>query len=129
MFLKYTTLTTSISPTCTLVTISEVQIPGAIATMHNQQALNSFGDTPFSLVCLQSHLRSYNPITSISGASTMTSSLSDSSGNIAAPQLLPTTIRDVDDDPESSEGTGNLLASMDSATQESGVADSASGTR
>ena len=112
----------NITPTRTLVTISEVRVPGAVVTTHNRRALNTFGDAPFSLVCLRNHLRSYNPITSVPGTSlaTVVSSLSDTT----AVPLLPT---DVGGDPNSSEGTGNLLASMDSTIEEPEVADSASG--
>ncbi|KAG6835693.1 hypothetical protein H0H93_015646 [Arthromyces matolae] len=41
-----------------LAEIEEVYVPGAIITTHKKQALNSFGSTPFSVVCLRSHLKS-----------------------------------------------------------------------
>jgi hypothetical protein len=45
----------------TLVEISEVLVPAAIISSHDKRSLQSFGPTPFSLVCLWSHLRIYDP--------------------------------------------------------------------
>ena len=47
----------------TVIDVLEVLVPGAIISTHQKRPLNSFGLTPFSLVCLQSHLRTFNPAT------------------------------------------------------------------
>ena len=39
----------------------EVFVPGAIVSTHRKQALSAFGPVPFPVVCLQSHLWSFNP--------------------------------------------------------------------
>lgn len=52
----------NISPTRTLVEVTEVLVPAAIVTTHRKKALNLFGPSPFTIVCLRSHLRSYNPL-------------------------------------------------------------------
>ena len=36
-------------------------VPGAIVTTHQKQALSTFGPAPFSVMCLWSHLWSFNP--------------------------------------------------------------------
>ena len=46
----------------TLVNISKVYVPAAIVSSHRKRALNSFGPPPFSVVCLRSHLRIYDPL-------------------------------------------------------------------
>ena len=52
-----------LTPSKTVVDILEVLVPGAIISTHQKRPLNSFGCSPFSLVCLQSHLRTFNPAT------------------------------------------------------------------
>ncbi len=47
----------------TVVTVHEVLVPGAVVTTHQQRTLDSFGSTPFDVVCLRSHLRTYSPST------------------------------------------------------------------
>lgn len=54
----------NISLTRTVIDITKVLVPGAIVTTHRQQPLSSFGQTPFSVVCLRSHLRIFDPTTS-----------------------------------------------------------------
>jgi len=51
----------NITPTRTVINILEVLVPGAIITTHRKQALSTFGPAPFSVVCLWSHLCSFNP--------------------------------------------------------------------
>jgi 3'-5' exonuclease len=46
-----------ITATRCLVEIQDVYVPGAIITTHKQQPLAQFGQTPFSAVCLRTHLR------------------------------------------------------------------------
>ena len=53
----------NLTKTRTLVEISEVLVPAAIISSHDKRSLQSFGSTPFSLVCLRSHLRIYDPLT------------------------------------------------------------------
>jgi hypothetical protein len=52
----------NISPTRTLVEVTEVLVPAAIVTTHRKKALNLFGSSPFTIVCLRSHLRSYTQL-------------------------------------------------------------------
>lgn len=52
----------NLTQTWTLVTISEVLVPGAIITTHRKRPLNSFGVVPFSVVCLRTHLRTFDHI-------------------------------------------------------------------
>lgn len=47
-----------VTPARTVVTISEVVVPGAIMKSHNSQPLNAFGTPPFNIVVLRSHVRS-----------------------------------------------------------------------
>jgi 3'-5' exonuclease len=53
--------TINITPTRTVIDVLEVLVPGAVVTTHRKQALSTFGPAPFSVVCLRSHLRSFNP--------------------------------------------------------------------
>lgn len=46
-----------------LAEILEVYVPGAVISSHKNRALDTFGITPFFLVCLRSRLRSYDPVT------------------------------------------------------------------
>uniref|UniRef100_A0A8H7Y1A9 3'-5' exonuclease n=1 Tax=Psilocybe cubensis TaxID=181762 RepID=A0A8H7Y1A9_PSICU len=48
----------------TVIDVLKVLVPGAIIPQHRRQTLKSFGQTPFSIVCLQSHLRLYDPAAS-----------------------------------------------------------------
>jgi len=52
----------NISCTCMLVNITEVLVPATIVTTHRWKALQSFGGTPFQVVCLCSHLRSFQEL-------------------------------------------------------------------
>jgi len=51
----------NITPTRTVIDVLEVFVPGAIVNTHRKQALGTFGPVPFSVVCLQSHLWSFDP--------------------------------------------------------------------
>ena len=51
----------NITPTRTVINVLEVFVPGAIISTHRKQALSAFGPVPFPVVCLRSHLRSFNP--------------------------------------------------------------------
>jgi hypothetical protein len=42
----------NVTPTRTVVDISKVLVPGTILTTHGRRSLQSFGTTPFSVVCL-----------------------------------------------------------------------------
>ncbi len=53
----------NLTKTRTLVDIQEVFVPAAIISSHGKKSLQSFGATPFSLVCLRSHVRIYEPLT------------------------------------------------------------------
>ncbi len=47
----------NITPTRTVVDVQEVVVPGAIIATHAKKSLSDFGNAPFTLVCLRSHLR------------------------------------------------------------------------
>ncbi|KAK0500418.1 hypothetical protein EDD18DRAFT_1438914 [Armillaria luteobubalina] len=51
----------NITPTCILIEITKIFIPGAIISTHRKQALSEFGQCPFSLVILRSRIRTYIP--------------------------------------------------------------------
>jgi len=53
----------NLTKTRTLVDIQDVFVPAAIISTHGKRSLQSFGATPFSLVCLRSHVRIYDPLT------------------------------------------------------------------
>lgn len=53
----------NITSSRTVLEVLDVYVPGALVTTHHKRALNSFGPTPFSVVCLKSHLRMFNPTT------------------------------------------------------------------
>lgn len=52
----------NLTKTRTLIEVSEVFVPAAIISTHEKRPLQSFGATPFSVVCLRSHLRLYDPL-------------------------------------------------------------------
>jgi hypothetical protein len=47
----------NISPTRIVVHVQKVLVPGAIISQHHKRSLESFGQLPFDIVCLRSHLR------------------------------------------------------------------------
>lgn len=47
----------NITPSRCVVQIQKVLVPGAIISTHKKRTLSDFGDVPFHLVCLRSHLR------------------------------------------------------------------------
>lgn len=47
-----------------MIDILKILVPGAIVTTHRQRPLSSFGQVPFSVVCLRSHLQMFDPSTS-----------------------------------------------------------------
>jgi hypothetical protein len=51
----------NLTSTHTLVEITDILIPAAIISSHGKRSLKSFGPTPFSLVCLRSHLHVFDP--------------------------------------------------------------------
>jgi hypothetical protein len=53
----------NITQTRIVVDVLEVFVPGAIITTHRNRALLSFGNAPFSIICLRSHLRVFSPAT------------------------------------------------------------------
>jgi len=53
-----------ITSTRTVIDIVKILVPGALITTHGKRALNSFGSVPFSVVCLRTHLRTFDPTTS-----------------------------------------------------------------
>ena len=53
----------NLTKTRTLVDIQDVFVPAAIISSHGKRSLQSFGATPFSLVCMRSHVQIYNPLT------------------------------------------------------------------
>lgn len=64
-----------------IILVIEVVIPGAILKIHKNRTLNDFGQVPFDVVCLRSHLRlgstplpKFQTVSSNSNASTVTQS-------------------------------------------------------
>ena len=51
----------NITPSRTVVDITQLCQPGAMVSSHHKKPLNSFGNTPFSIVCLRSHCHTYDP--------------------------------------------------------------------
>lgn len=47
----------NITPTRTVIEVLQVIVPGAIIGTHKKKTLGDFGEVPFHLVCLRSHLR------------------------------------------------------------------------
>jgi hypothetical protein len=73
----------NITPTRIVVDVLEVFVPGAIITTHRNRALLSFGNAPFSIICLRSHLRVFSPATWKTPSPTVTSvnlNMNDSAG-------------------------------------------------
>ncbi|KAF8802776.1 hypothetical protein BYT27DRAFT_7111482, partial [Phlegmacium glaucopus] len=82
----------NLTKTRTLIEISEVLVPAAIISSHEKRSLKSFGSTPFSLVCLRSHLQIYDPLTfNFLGGITPVVQL-----NTAGPSTLVTSAMDID---------------------------------
>lgn len=44
-------------PTWVVIDVEEVFIPAAVMTTHHKRALQEFGEVPFSVICLHSHVR------------------------------------------------------------------------
>ncbi|KAJ7587518.1 hypothetical protein C8J56DRAFT_786255 [Mycena floridula] len=51
----------NITPTRTVVDVTEVYVPGAIITTHHHRNLADFGPPNFSIVCLKSRIKTYVP--------------------------------------------------------------------
>ena len=52
----------NITPTRVVLVISEVLVPGAKVTTHGKRELQTFGTPSFQVVCLRSHVRTYDPV-------------------------------------------------------------------
>ncbi|EDR10701.1 uncharacterized protein LACBIDRAFT_324541 [Laccaria bicolor S238N-H82] len=65
----------TITPTRTVIDISKVLVPGAILTTHGRRSLKSFGKTPFSVVCLRSHLRLIDPTVTLEESGSLQSAI------------------------------------------------------
>jgi hypothetical protein len=100
----------NITPTRTLIVVSKVLVPGAIVATHQQCLLNSFGQPPFSIVCLRSHLRVFNPGPMIPPDALPSIADNDRSTNLADSLNQPADIPYIDPEDVSSESSlGNLL--------------------
>ena len=53
----------NLTSTRTLIEVTDILVPAAIISTHYKRSLKSFGPIPFSLVCLRSHLRTFDPTT------------------------------------------------------------------
>lgn len=69
---------------------------GAIISSHQKRSLDSFGDPPFSLICLRNHLRLYSPTTS-NLSETTTATTSTSTSTLLTSTCIPPHV-DVSDD-------------------------------
>ena len=111
----------------TLVEISEVLVPAAIISTHEKKSLQSFGSTPFSLVCLRSHLRIYDPLTSSFNSLDSSCSISPTA---AGPSTLVTSPMDVNNpsSPGQSESHSQPLFASQLEAPDAGQADSEDGS-
>jgi 3'-5' exonuclease len=65
----------NITSTRIVVDVLEVFVPGALITTHRNRALLSFGNAPFSIICLRSHLRVFSLATWKTPSASVTSSI------------------------------------------------------
>lgn len=100
----------NITSTKAIVDIDQVLVPGALISSHRKRALISFGRVPFTLVCLRSHLRSFNPASSPH----IKASAPNQGGNLIRPSS-PAHINDPEPDDSGINSIGDLLASNLSA--------------
>jgi hypothetical protein len=104
----------TLSRTRVLLNISEVHIPGAKVSTHNNRELSSFGKTPFSLVCLRSHVRVYDPTSTILPNSIQTLPHNDQM-DVDTSANLPPDSMDVGDDSEDLGGVGDMVHNIDNS--------------
>lgn len=89
-----------------LVKILEVHVPGTIINSHQKCMLTSFGTVPFQLVCLWSHVCSYDPLRDQLPTVSMAET-SDISTSCSAPDLDVESMNPADGD--SDQGAGTLM--------------------
>jgi len=90
--------TIKLSASHILIEILDIYVPAAIISSHKKRPLSAFGATPFSIVCLQSRVKSYNPLsTQLPG----TSILSTVSPPTSAPELSQSQPETLTDPPNS----------------------------
>lgn len=116
----------NITPTKAIIDIDQVLVPGALISSHRKRALISFGPVPFTLVCLRSHLRSFNPTSSPPTSSPPTSS---PHANTSAPNpsqdgnpirpSSPANIEELEPDDSGVVSVGDLLTNDLSTSSES----------
>jgi len=98
-----------------IVEILEVYVPAAIISSHKKRSLGSFGSTPFSVICLQSRARSYDPLsTHLPAVSTATSILS-----VTEPLVAPSDTQ-IQPQSESITSTTIVTSNGDSVTEDQG---------
>ncbi|EKM74049.1 hypothetical protein AGABI1DRAFT_133695 [Agaricus bisporus var. burnettii JB137-S8] len=79
-----------------VINVVRVHNRGAIISSHQKRSLDSFGDPPFSLICLRNHLRLYSPTTS-NPSETTTATTSTSTSTLLTSTCIPPHV-DVSDD-------------------------------
>ena len=97
----------NITPKRTVVQIQEVLVPGAIMTTHNKKILQDFGPSPFSVVCLKSHIRT---VSSRSFEHGYTKMQDISSENLQSFNLPVIPDLQADAEQETSTGLGTLMS-------------------
>lgn len=110
----------NITVTWTVIDIQEVAVPAAIVTTHAKKALSAFGTTPFTLVCLRSHLHtdslftSQNPPQASPSDSLLPESLSSNYQSQCSSRLdLLEAEWDSTPEPESNSDSNTMLLDMD----------------
>lgn len=105
----------TLSRTRVLLEISEVRIPGAKVSTHHNRELSSFGATPFALVCLRSHVRVYDPV-STTLLNPIHTLLPNNQMDIDTSENLPPDSLDVQENlGEESDGVGDMVHSIDTS--------------
>jgi len=97
----------NITPIKAIININQIHVPGALISSHGKRALTSFGPVPFALICLRSHLQSFNPAAS---PHKMTASTPNQGSN----PIRPSRLADIDELEPDDSGTisvGYLLTS------------------
>ena len=94
----------NVTRTRTVIDILKVLVPGAKIKTHKDHSLESFGPPPFSVVCLKSHLRTFDP-TAIPTVPPPTIPHAQGSSTAPVPALVP------DEDEQEFASIGDLLNS------------------
>lgn len=95
-----------------VIIVTKVYVPAAIVSSHNKQALQSFGPTPFSVVCLHSHLYMYDRLSfhaPTTDLDTINEPVTDTHVGTGLPMPEALDVETGNDGGDLSEGVGSLL--------------------